>query len=271
MVDLERAFSAVPLLHDMREMLQVLRDAYERHVDIEFTANVQSDGSYKINLLQCRPLQIQQAEVIESRPSEVSWEDLVLEAHGAVLGCNRLQSIDQLVYVVPSAYAKLPTQERYYVAQLVGKLVHLNDPESDTAIMLLGPGRWGSKMPELGVPVSFAEINTVSALCEIDAMHEGLTPDLSLGTHFFHEMVEMNMLYVGFFQNNVQNLLDHEWLSQAPNHLTELLPDESKWSEVVRVLEAPPDRKLILWADHLEQQALLYLSQAKPNPNGALS
>jgi len=264
-VELERAFSTVPLLQDMREMLQVLRDAYGRHVDIEFTANIQSDGSYKINLLQCRPLQIQQAEVIESRPSEVSRKDLVLEAHGAVLGCNRLQSVDRLVYVVPSAYAKLPTQDRYYIAQLVGKLVHLDDPESDAVIMLLGPGRWGSKMPELGVPVSFAEINTVSALCEIDAMHEGLTPDLSLGTHFFHEMVEMDMLYVGFFQNNSQNLLDQEWLSQAPNHLAELLPDESRWSEVVRVLEAPPGRKLILWADHLQQQALLYLGQAKPH------
>jgi pyruvate,water dikinase len=263
-VDLERAFSAVPLLEDMREMLQILRDAYGRHVDIEFTANVQSDGSYKINLLQCRPLQIQQAEVIESRPSDVSWKDLILEAHGAVLGCNRLQSVDRVIYVVPSAYGQLPTQDRYYVAQLVGKLVHLDDSGSDAAIMLLGPGRWGSKMPELGVPVSFAEINTVSALCEIDAMHEGLTPDLSLGTHFFHEMVEMDMLYIGYFQNNSQNLLDQEWLSQAPNHLSELLPDESRWSEVVRVLEAPPGRKLILWADHLEQQALLYLDRAKP-------
>ncbi len=86
----------------------------------------------------------------------------------------------------------------------------------------------------------------------------------SLGTHFFHEMVEMNMLYIGYFQNNSQNLLNQEWLSQAPNHLTELLPDESKWSEVVRVLEAPPGRKLILRADHLEQQALLYFDQAKP-------
>jgi hypothetical protein len=78
-------------------------------------------------------------------------------------------------------------------------------------------------------------------------------------------MVEMNMLYVGFFQNSTHNLLDQEWLSQAPNHLTELLPEESSWSEVVRVIEAPPDRKLILWADHLEQQALLYLDRAKPH------
>jgi hypothetical protein len=50
--------------------------------------------------------------------------------------------------------------------------------------MLLGPGRWGTASPDLGVPVQFAEINHVSVLCEIVTMRENLIPDVSLGTHF---------------------------------------------------------------------------------------
>ena len=50
-------------------------------------------------------------------------------------------------------------------------------------------------MPMLGVPVSFSEIDTVAVLCEIVAMRENLVPDVSLGTHFFNDLVEMDMLY----------------------------------------------------------------------------
>jgi hypothetical protein len=68
----------------------------------------------------------------------------------------------------------------------------------------------------------------------------------------------MNIAYVGFFRGRAENFLNDEWLSARPNRLAELLPDESKWQEVVRVLEAPPGRRLVFWADHTKQQALLY-------------
>ena len=54
--------SDTPFVHDMREILKTLEDAYQNPVDIEFTANFRSDGSYQIHLLQCRPLQVQGAE-----------------------------------------------------------------------------------------------------------------------------------------------------------------------------------------------------------------
>ncbi len=257
-VSLDRVLADTPMLDDLRSMLRVLRDAYGCDVDVEFTVNFEADGSHKINLLQCRPLQTYQVEAIDARPTEIDPNHLVLEAHGAILGCSRVQRIDRLVYVVPRAYGQLRTQDRFSVARLVGKLVRLGASSVDTAMMLLGPGRWGTEMPELGVPVSFSEINAVAVLCEIDAMHEGLTPELSLGTHFFNELVEMNIAYVGFFRSRAENVLNEEWLSGQPNRLAGLIPSESKWHEVVRVLEAPPGRKLVFWADHLQQQALLY-------------
>ncbi len=46
-------------VQDLRGMLQALEMAYNHPVDVEFTANFLGDGHYKINLLQCRPLQVQ--------------------------------------------------------------------------------------------------------------------------------------------------------------------------------------------------------------------
>ena len=119
-------------------------------------------------------------------------------------------------------------------------------------------------MPELGVPVSFMEINTVAVVCEVDSMHEGLSPDLSLGTHFFHEMVEMNMVYLGYFMARPENVLNREWLAAASNRLAELVPHRAKWADVVRVIDAPSGHQLRLRADHMQQQAKLYLEPAEP-------
>lgn len=81
------------------------------------------------------------------------------------------------------------------MARLIGRLLHLDEEKPPEQIMLIGPGRWGTTTPSLGVPVSFAEIDTATVLCEIVAMREDLVPDVSLGTHFFNDLVEMDVLY----------------------------------------------------------------------------
>jgi hypothetical protein len=187
-------------------------------------------------------------------------QSVVIAAHGAVLGCSRALAVDRVIYVVPAAYGSLPTRKRYQVASLIGRLAHTHSRGERPAIMLVGPGRWGTEMPELGVPVTVTDINTVSVLCEVDAMHEGLIPDLSLGTHFFHELVETDMLYLGYFRSRKENKLNLEFLEGAPNHLEELLPEASSWSSIVRVLESPPGRRLRLVANHMRQEAVLYIA-----------
>ncbi|MBN1606858.1 MAG: pyruvate, phosphate dikinase [Polyangiaceae bacterium] len=260
-VQLDPLFDNTPLIDDMRAMLRVLRAAYQHHVDIEFTMNLMRDRSYRINLLQCRPLQMQTSSDVPVTPQPRPDPDsIVIEAHGAVLGCSRSFDIDRVIYVVPSRYSALPVQQRYAVARLIGQLTHAHDPSEQPTIMLVGPGRWGTKMPELGVPVSFADINTASVLCEIDAMHEGLVPDLSLATHFFHELVELNMLYLGYFGARAGNRLNLDFLEGAPNRLGELVSDAGKWSDTVRVLFPPEARRLRLTANHMQQEATLYLA-----------
>lgn len=250
-----------PLVADMSEILSTLREAYGCQVDTEFTVNLRPDGTYRINLLQCRPLQMSFPTVsLAATVSAPPQGDLLLRAHGAVLGCSRALTVERLVYVVPGTYSQLPTQRRYAVARLIGELNRPKPPTAPPVTMLIGPGRWGTKMPELGVPVSFIDISTVSVLCEVDVMHDGLTPDLSLATHFFHELVEMDMLYLGYLRARPENVLDTAFLTRSPNLLPALLPSRADLSDVVRVLEAPANRQFVVTADHMQQTATLFLT-----------
>jgi hypothetical protein len=262
MLTFDHLLSKTAFAEDMREMLQVLREAYGAHVDIEFTANFLDDGSYKINIVQCRPFQVMVTESSATAP-RLEKRDVILKAHGPVIGPSRTLRIDRLIYVVPSVYGHLPMSDRHAIARLIGKLTHLEKKGQGGGIMLVGPGRWGASMPSLGVPVSFSEINTVSVLCEIDAMHEHVTPDLSLGTHFFNDLVEMDMLYVGFLRSSKNNVLNEEFLNQSPNCLQDLVPEASAWSRAVRVIAPIGERGMVLNADLMKQKAVLYLASAK--------
>ena len=190
-------------------------------------------------------------------------ENLVIEAHGGIIGQSRMLPIDQIIYVVPSVYSDLPEKDRYAIARLIGKVTHLEKPEKARTTMLLGPGRWGSRIPSLGVPVSFAEISTVSVLCEMDTMREGLIPDLSLGTHFFNDLVETDMLYIAFCGSKKPNVFNENILNDLPNRFADLLPEASAWSQAVRVIEVPDGGRFILIADNMKQKATVHIDLRK--------
>jgi hypothetical protein len=262
----ERLLSRTPFIEDMRALLQTLRQAYAYPVDVEYTANFLADGSYRINLVQCRPLQVKEGGTIVAAPPGLAPADIVLEARGTVVGQSSFAPVHRLIYVVPDAYARLPITDRYAVARLIGQLTHLErDPARPRRLMLLGPGRWGTSTPSLGVPVRFAEIDTVSVLCEIVSMGEGVVPSVSLGTHFFNDLVESNMLYLAVYPGRSGHLLNAEFFAQRDNRLAALVPDASRWAPVVCVLDVPADahdRTLYLHADCLTQRAVCYLAPA---------
>ena len=234
----DHLLSETTFVRDMREMLQILHDAYGCPVDIEFTLNFLKDGQYRINLLQCRPLQIKGRGISQPLPEQTDKQDLVMEARGAVIGESRLGRVDRFVYVAPEAYSKLANGDRHEVAKVIGRICHHDHERRPRTIMLIGPGRWGTGTPALGVPVTFRDIRPVSILCEIAAMSEDLIPDISLGTHFFSDLIETDILYVALFPDREENTLNKEFFEHSPNKLTKLLPDAEKWVDVIRVIDS---------------------------------
>jgi pyruvate,water dikinase len=259
----DRLLKETELVADIAEMLKTLEAAYEYPVDIEFTANFVSDYRYKINLVQCRPLQVQGGTTIEMPDVKPNDEDLIIAARGAVIGHSRLTTIDRFIYVSPSLYGRLPLQSRHEVARLLGAVNHVGG-EGIENVMMLGPGRWGTTSPHLGIPVNFGDINHVSVLCEIVAMHENLVPDVSLGTHFLNEIVERNILYLALFPKQGDNFLSQEFFEDSPSSLLELVPSAENMEGVVRVIDAAKvaERASIrLTADSVGQSVLCYFER----------
>ncbi len=170
--------------------------------------------------------------------------------------------IGRVVFVDPEAYTAVPVRERGSVARLVGRVLHAPGPSGPPAILLLGPGRWGTSTPSLGVPVSFAEIETASVICEITGVGLEVVPDVSLGTHFFNDLVESDMLYMAVHPGRGKDALNRKILEEHQNLLPELLPDDAEWAGVVRVVDLPGSRdgkSLCLNADSFRQRAVCYL------------
>lgn len=260
----DELLSNTAFVKDMRKLLQTLQDAYHYPVDIEFSANFLNDKDYKINLLQCRPFQVKGNIRNVKVPKTIPENRIILRSSGPIIGNNTQTIIDRLIYVVPEVYGKMNESDRYSVARLIGRLTHLETGGPKPAIMLVGPGRWGTTTPSLGVPVSFAEINTVQALCEVAVMHEGLIPEPSLGTHFFNDLVEMDMLYIALYPDKEESIFNRKFFKEAENNLGSLLPDAESWSSVVRVFDATSsrqDRRILLNVNVLKQSAMCYLDR----------
>jgi hypothetical protein len=257
-----------PLVERLRELLSTLRDAYRGPVDVEFTGNFLRDGALKLNLVQCRPLQVREGGAVVAPPAGLREESVLLRSRGPIVGPSTQTPIDRVIYVDPDAYVRLATQDRHEVARVVGRLTRL-EPGVERRILLLGPGRWGTTTVALGVPVNFAEIQRVSVLGEIMRLGD-VVPDVSLGSHFFNDLVEEHMLYVALYPGHPGHALDEARLRAAPSLLPALLPDDARMAEVIRVVDfGAAERHPQLWlnCDCVRQEAVGYLEE-RPGEGG---
>jgi hypothetical protein len=262
-LDFERLLGETEFIAVLQELLATVEKAYQHPVDIEFTANFLEGGGFRVNLLQCRPFQVKikgEGGRIQF-PAALEEGDRLIESRGPILGHSLATAIDRVIYVPPAVYGRLSLSDRYAVARAIGRLTLETKPEGAGIVMLLGPGRWGTSMPSLGVPVSFAEISRVSVLGEITLMHEGLIPDVSLGTHFFNDLVEMDMLYFAVSPGKEGHALNEALLREQSNRLVTLLPSARKLIEALWVVEAndlAKEGRLYLNVDSMKQRLVCY-------------
>ncbi len=241
----------------MRAILKCLEDNYRYPVDVEFTVNFTKEGRLMINLLQCRPLQTKGKQPTVTIPTDVKPDKLLFSCQGYFMGGSISLDIKRIVFVDPKAYEALPIQQKYDVARAIGTLNKQITSRDDTGLLLLGPGRWGTTTPSLGVPVSFSEINNVAVLGELACEGTNLVPDLSFGTHFFQDLVETDIFYVAIFPSHKGFSFNEKWFASQPNHLAQLLPEKDKYADVIKVIDLINSPARIL-GDVISQKVLCF-------------
>lgn len=253
----DNLISDVSFLNVMKKILKNLEDKYQYPVDIEFTVNFTKGKKFRINLLQCRPLQTRGLGRKVEIPRNVSEDKILFSSKGYFLGGNISQPLKRIIYVHPKGYSELPMSGKYDIARIVGSLNKNISNREKLPVLLLGPGRWGTSTPSLGVPVSFFEINKIAALGEIAFEGGNLMPELSLGTHFFQDLVESNIFYVALFCRKEGVVFNEEWLGQSKNLLEEIVPDAVKYCDTIGVYDVS-DKDLRIMSDILSQKVTCF-------------
>ncbi|NCT90737.1 pyruvate kinase [Cellulomonas sp. APG4] len=232
LVDLHGLLTRTELPATVRRTLDLLEQAYEHPVDVEFTVNLAPDATVRINVVQCRPLQTRGpgSPVVMPRADAATR---LLQATGGFMGGNVRIPVERVVLVRPDAYLALPEQGKHAVARAVGRLNRVVASEHST--LLIGPGRWGTTTPALGVPARFSELSRVAALVEVAAPEAGIDPELSYGSHFFQDLVEQGIFYVALHDGRRGAQISPERVTELENLLAQVLPDDAPLGPALHV------------------------------------
>jgi pyruvate,water dikinase len=221
------------------EMLAKLETAWGQPIDIEFTAYVDGEGNVRVNLLQCRSLRLPVSTGTEvSIPEDLPKEQVLFRSNRAI-SAGAVGDIRYIIYIDPRKYAEIATiNVRRTLGRVVGKLnEYLRHKEGK--VMAMGPGRWGSNNVELGVNVSYADIDGTAVLVEVAREEAGHEPEVSYGTHFFQDLVEAAILYLPVYPDDEATDFNTEFFARSPNILRDLLPELSNFENVVHVIDVP--------------------------------
>lgn len=242
------------LMEQMKRMMKCIQEEYEYPVDIEFTINVSENDEYSVDLLQCRPLQVQKSKSGTVIPTDIPGENIFLESKGASMGMCRTTTLDIIVYVDPVKYYNMPYNQKSLVAKLVGR-INWHYRDKNKHMMLIVPGRVGTSSPELGVPTAFSEISTYDVICEVEESKAGYNPELSYGSHIFQDLVEAEILYTAVFHNEKTIHFSIDKL-ETSNDLISEFEQREELKDIVHVYDVS-DRKCKVYNDVANEHILI--------------
>lgn len=237
----------------LKQIMSVIQKEYNYPVDIEFTCNFTEQGDFLINLLQCRPLQVGGIGAKISIPA-IKDESIFFELTGGTMGGAVSQHIDVVIKVDPAGYYQFPYRKKYGIARIIGKL-NQHFKNTGKTIMLLAPGRIGTKSPELGLTVSFAEISNINVVCEVSYKEAGYVPELSFGTHFFQDLVESGIFYASIFEDNNTVKFNTDFFQGIKNILPDIYNGFSEAADIIRVYDVS-EMGLLLFSDIISNRTI---------------
>jgi hypothetical protein len=183
-------YNLFPLAQLLSDLLKIGRKGLGCPVEFEFSVDLASDSKQKhrFHILQVKPMSASTTYFnLEITQTEI---DAALCFSTLSMGNGIRRDIKDIVYIKPDRFDPSKTET---IAREIGhinaKLLNLKRP-----YLIIGPGRWGSFDPFLGIPVKWSEICGAGTIVEL--RNTQINADPSHGTHFFQQLTSQGLFYV---------------------------------------------------------------------------
>ncbi len=204
---------AFPLAKIADFMLETGQYEMGRPVEIEFAGNIKPSPKGKgdkgtVYWLQIRPI-VDTKEMLDDKIMEGDDSELILRSETA-LGHGMMDNIKYLVYVRPESFDSAKNRD---LAIEIEK-INANFVEKEEPYILIGPGRWGSSDPALGIPVKWPQIAGARLIAE--SALPGYRIEPSQGTHFFQNLTSFGVGYFTIDPRGGNGFIDIDYLNSLP-------------------------------------------------------
>lgn len=258
----------------MREALNILEEHYRSPVDTEFTVHITEALSlhpkFHISLLQCRPQSHMEDEEV-SIPEKMDDKDIIFATHRMVPR-GAVRGIKYVLFVTPEGYFSIDSQaERNRLERAIGALNKILD---DDTFICVGPGRWGTSTPDLGIHVTYGDIFNTHALVELAGKAVGTDPEPSFGTHFFQDLMEAQIYPLAVNLDDPDAVFNHAFFYNTPNRLSEKMDASDMLCKCLRLIAVDDFRNghvMDLVMDDEEGQAVAFLVKPEPEKKQSTS
>jgi len=205
-------YNYFPLAQIVEELLEIGEIALGIPVELEFAVNLDHDELHghkpTFFILQIRPLSVNTDAYRIDTSTLDKAELLMYTEHG--MGNGMIDDLHDVVYLDPNRFDKTKTvQMQEEIERFNEKMARLNK-----RYILIGPGRWGSRDKFLGIPVRWPQINRAKVILETGL--RDFIVEASQGTHFFHNLVAMNVGYFTIPFVSSTDYVDLDWLLAQP-------------------------------------------------------
>ena len=196
----------IPLCEILNELLVLGKQALGCPVEIEFAVNMKKNEPSEFYLLQIKPMLISTNKTI----SEKTFRKRDIFASSQItLGNGSTNQIKDLLYLSPDRYDPSKSFDIAKEIEFFNNKMGRNRP-----YILVGPGRWGSSDPWLGVPINWQQISNTKMIIELG--HQDFPVDPSFGSHFFQNIISLHIGYLTIDHKSKNDFLNSKWLEK--NH-----------------------------------------------------
>ncbi|MBF0199950.1 MAG: hypothetical protein HQK66_01300 [Desulfamplus sp.] len=208
----------VPLAEIISRLLEIGKTSMGCPVEIEFAMNLFDDKNPDFSLLQIRPMMVAQHNMdVEIGPKDVKAAFCYSDK---AMGSSQITRIFHIIYVKPDTFDNAATIEIAKEIEQINVMFikekrELKREDTHLKYLLIGPGRWGTTDPWLGIPIKWSQITHVGTI--IETVSDKLNADPSQGSHFFHNITSLGINYLGVPAKD-GSFIDWDWLNTLPAH-----------------------------------------------------